>query len=164
MIRDNVCTLLIFFCNKHEKKKEKKNRTPLATVPAEGADRAAPSCDRDLGHQLTLSLPAGWTTAAASGRAHPGPAPWAPVHTSSRNQNLEQITPKSQTTPRTNVPPELYQWPMRASLQIGEGEPPTRLDAAERERKWPEESPLPPGTPIPFLSVRAGGVTSARTQ
>ena len=39
---DNVCTLPIFFCSKHEMKK----KTPLATVLAEGVDLAAPSYDR----------------------------------------------------------------------------------------------------------------------
>lgn len=112
-------------------------RRPATTVTAD------PCPATDLGHQLTLSLPAGWTTAAASGRAHPGPAPWAPVHTSSQNQNLEQITLKSQTTPRTNVPPELYQWPTRASLQIGEGEPPMRLNAAERGNGQKNSRSLP---------------------
>jgi len=149
MIRDNVYTPSpSFFYNKHEK--EKKNRTPLRCLqreriwrrPAAGA--IADMCPAsDLDHQLTLSLPAGWTAAATSGRARPGLAPRAPVHTSSPNQNLEQITLKSQTTPRTNVPPELYQWPTRASLQIGEGEPPMRLNVAERGNSQKNSRSLP---------------------
>ena len=67
-----------FFCDKHTKEK---NRAPLATSPAEAADRAAPSRDhrrrsepspRSGHNQLTLSLPAGGTAAAASAAAGGG--------------------------------------------------------------------------------------------